>query len=279
MLHNHFEKHAATMIGEIAPENYNSLDDLYDANSEPVWINMTVKNKTTYNMRKNDPSIALRLALVNTYIGMSKHVDAKQRCLEFTRLSTESKDQGTLNPRIELVPRNLLPKNAIVHVRYEMRPISRSMDSAVFQFMDHAPAPNEKRALPLFSIEMRKGQVRARWQLVNADGSYSKFETRDMVPYEAGQWYVFDIYAEFKTTTTGFYRVYINGVQRCNIHTRTASSNPQGVQLQFGLYGQPGIWMQSQVHHLLWERVAAAEHASFIPWVRTPQMAVEGKVE
>jgi hypothetical protein len=166
------------------------------------------------------------------------------------------KDWGAqLNPRVEIVPGPRLPKNVPLHVYYEITPLeSGNMSSIVFQFMHHSP---NKKTLPVFCFEMRNKVLRARWVIIKKDGTYSSFDVANLAPLKMGKTYKLDIYVLFsENANKGYIQVHLDGKKVWKRKAMTSSSNPQLVQLQFGLYGKPGQQDRAQVKRLFVKHVA-----------------------
>lgn len=176
--------------------------------------------------------------------------------LEIYRPASAVKDvawnpKAPLNPRLEIVPGIRLPKHKPLHVVYEVSPTqggNTSMSAIVFQLVHHEPNGS---TLPVFSIEMRYGVVRSRWNIIKADGTYSEFKVNTLGTLAMNKWYNFQIDVLFREDATGYIRVSVDGILLwSHDNAITCSVNPALPQLQFGIYGLEGLDERTQVRKL-----------------------------
>jgi len=219
-------------------------------NAFPYWTFVTVNNSTHDPNDDNDPEIYKRV-----YKNASGY-------LEFLRTETEVNDttdtgfKGTV-PRIELVPRILLPKKTPIHINYWFSPIQGAgFKGLLFQLMDHALSG---KALPIFQLEIRNNKLTARWSVIK-DGEYVKTSVSsftDMI-WGGQKWYYVDIYAYLSDGLDGRLKVLLDGnvVWEQNKMV-TATTHGNTVNIQYGIYGDQGIKVRTQVKQLLWETVSS----------------------
>lgn len=207
--------------------------------ASPHWVYVTANDHYHNPTDLDDPEIYKRLSFTS-----DKHLSIVRRAEE----KLDAYWDG-LNPRTEVVIRTLLPKNQLIHVRYEVRTLCepKDMSAIIFQFMDHNYSD---KTLPVFALEMRDKVLRARWNVVKND-SYTKFDTYPLAPLKKNEWYNIDISAVFSPNkSAGMFEVYVNGVSKWVYHATNASASAAKIQMQYGLYGKPGVRMENEVRML-----------------------------
>ena len=179
----------------------------------------------------------------------------------FTR-PIQAKDQHWpgLYPRVELVPKKQkIPKKKTFQLEYEISTVGVGYYAIILQlmvknlrfyvsniFQDHEP---NGTALPTFQLALRHGELQYRMTEILPDG------TRGYMKYVS----VCGIYEIPKLLTVRGYLssnpskswITLNGKQ-VEIPTCTASTYPDGVQVQFGLYGDEQRHMELLVRRLMY---------------------------
>ena len=211
-------------------------------NSIEYWSYVTVNDKSHNVTDNDDPEIF-------------KRAYKKNDCLEFHRFATEKNDEawGGLRPRIELVPRVLLPKGQPIHINYVFKPVQdENFRGMVFQIMDHT---NSGKTLPSYQFEIRYEKLHTRWcEIVNGNSEGTHIQS--IAKIEWGKWYNLDVYAILShKKDEGIFRVYLDGEFVWERREVTASEMGANPQIQYGIYAVGGYDLKTQIKRLMWETV------------------------
>lgn len=250
--------------------NYTLLRNLQEhVEQSNMWIYNSVAGEKTASVKiASSPSFNKRFFL-------------NQGMLNMIRPASEPMDTDWegCGPRCELVAAgHRIPKNTNIHTHFSF---SLPSDEAGFraiilQFMDHAEGTG--RACPLFQLEIRDRQLCVRWSKIK-NGAYSSTSINPIcdVDFDPSVFYDVDIYACF-SATAGLVRVYLNDEWQFELTIPTATKFPKPLQLQYGVYGTPGVKLHLGVRRVYWERCYAIPHTNSL--VEKPkQFIITGTVQ
>jgi hypothetical protein len=210
-------------------------------NSIPFWTYVSVNGYTHKPTDNEDPEIFKR-----AYKNSAGNLEFLRRAEELV--------VNNLKPRIEFVPRILLPKNVPLHIKYVFSLIEGSgWKGLVFQLMDHT---NSSGTLPVFQLEIRNEKLHARWcEITNGESTDTHIYPIADAVWGGSRWYEIDIYI-FLTHNeeNGYIIVKLDGKDAWKrLGEVTGSERGGNVSIQYGIYGNEGMKVRTQVKQLLWE--------------------------
>ncbi len=205
----------------------------------PYWAYCVVNGSSIFARNLDDNEIYKRI------------YKNKKGYLEFMRRAEEQNKDG-LRPRIELVPRILLPKNTNIHIRYEVSLIEGGslFRGMIFQLMDRTV---DTRTLPTFQFEMRYGRLHTRWM---ENLTTQRIHSIATPKWNVDEWHNLDVYAYLSSDEKkGYIRVHHNGKRVWEYKGRCASQATNKIQIQYGIYAVAGVKLRTQVRKLEWETI------------------------
>jgi hypothetical protein len=178
-----------------------------------------------------------------------KRLKLKDGGLEITRFAHEQNEQG-LRPRIEIVPVSArLQKQKVQHIRYVVKLEEfEAFRGMIFQIMDHGP--NNTGTCPVFQIEIRHGQVHARWSTIK-NGKALSAHIHPVANAER-RIYNFDIECFLTHEANGYVKLKLDGREVFHKTYITGSTCTLPPQVQYGIYAVAGMQLRTIVKHISW---------------------------
>jgi hypothetical protein len=208
----------------------------------PHWTFATVNNHYHDPNDEDDPELYKRV-----YKNSGGY-------LEFMRTAEETMDAyNETQPRIELVPRILIPKNNLVHVNYCFSPIEGAgFKGLLFQLMDRSLSD---KPLPIFQLEIRDEKLTARWTMIqNGENSGTHIYPFADIVWGGQKWYYIDLYILLSSQKYGEIKVLLDGNKVWELNNAiTSTTKGSNVNIQYGIYGSPGMKVRTQVKQLSWD--------------------------
>lgn len=209
------------------------------------WVYITEAERPTLRS-SYDESIMANLTLRNDYLSLTRYAS-----------TDNDTDWNNLWPRVELVPRVLIPKKRMFHVRYEFSIVGdEEWRGIVFQLMDREKS-SSGAVIPVFQLDIRNRELRARWAVLNKQYRNKGFDTefvKSIRSFDGSQRLRMDLYGVLDPKI-GLLILHINEREVWRRRNITATNSTSQVQIQYGAYGRAGTNLQTNVYELLWELV------------------------
>lgn len=247
------------LLGYVDFTKVTSVKTLLHSNP-PYWVYVTVNGKTHNPTDLEDPEIYSRVFLENGVLAVY-------------RRAQETKDASLsgLNPRVEVIPRTLLPRNVPLHIRYEMSPVTNSnFHGEILQIMDHT---NSGATFPVFQFDIRDNKLHARGftTIVNDKAGGIIINPIGDIVWGGSKWYNLDIFMiSSSDSSKGIIRVYLDNQFVWERKAMTGTSWHEDPKIQFGVYANPGDDLKIHVRKLLWEVLDSIPTSSAISGYDVP---------
>lgn len=162
----------------------------------------------------------------------------------------DMRDGYTLRPRTELVPVFLrLPRRRFFRVRYVVTLAKGKgrFRGLIFQITDKTRSG--KQVFP-FQLEVRDDALHTRWNTLDADGERADTRIARIAPAAWGTPHDLRVEGVLSNREGAFLNVYHDGTLVAQVREPTAGDAERDPQVQYGIYAERGVALETHVRLL-----------------------------